>query len=105
KMQGQITDRFLTTMKMLAWLHHRRSQLAGSEPGIHGNADYRKELAAGQAYDLLRRWGKQPAAPKAETSLFRKVSILLYEGLTGEYGCDLERACVAVLNRRTEKTE
>ncbi len=105
EMQSKITARLRTTLNMLALLRHRCSQLAVSAPGIHGNVDYRKERAAEEAYDFLRRWGKQPASPKSETSLFRKVAVLLYEGLTGEQGSDLERACIAVLKRRTEKTE
>jgi len=105
KMQGQITARFLTTTKMLTWLRYRCSQLTGNAPGIHGNADYRKELAANEAYDFLRCWGRRPASPKSETSLFREVAALFYEGLTGEQGSDLERACIAVLKRRTEKAD
>src|SRR5262249_37565924 len=105
KMQSTVLARCRATVNTPALLRHRCSQLALGAPGIHGNADYRKERAAEEAYDFLQRWGKQPASPKSETSLFREVSVLLYEGLTGEQACDLERACVAVLRRRTEKSE
>jgi hypothetical protein len=106
EMQDKITARLRATVTMLALLRHRCSQLTVSEPGIiHGNADYRKELAAGEAHDFLGRWGKRPASPKSETSLFRNVSALLYEGLTGEQGSNLERACIEVHQRRTEKSE
>jgi hypothetical protein len=82
---------------VLVRLSGRCEQLIASPPGKHKSLDWQKERAAGEARDLLERHCKKVTKSSSSTSLFRETASLLYEGVTGEHGVDLERACRAAL--------
>jgi hypothetical protein len=93
--QQKAVARTRGVVAMLLQLRARCDQIAADRPGKHKLAGYRQEAAAGEAWNLLVRHNKQPTNSSSSTSLFRKVASLLYEGMTGEFGVDLERACGA----------
>ncbi len=94
----KVEARIRGVVTMLTRLRARCDQIAADRPGKHKSAGYRQEAAADEAWDLLVRHNKQPTNSSSSTSLFRKVASLLYEGMTGEFGVDLERACRATFN-------
>jgi hypothetical protein len=99
--QQKAVARIQGVVTMLIRLRARCDQIAADRPGKHKLAGYRQEAAADQAWDLLLRHNKRPTNSSSSTSLFREVAGLLYEGMTGEFGIDLERACKATFKRKT----
>jgi hypothetical protein len=77
----------------LAYLAGRCDELSAERPGKRKGAGYREEMAAVEAFRLIRRMGLHPSNSSSETSLLRIVASLLYEAVTGAQGVDLERAC------------
>jgi len=99
--QQKTLARCRTTVGMLAWLRTRCDRLLADPPGKHGNADYLQELTAEAAWDILIDRGKRPAAVGSEKSLYRKVTSLLWEVVTGEPGgASLEHPCRVVFESR-----
>jgi hypothetical protein len=96
KFQKQILANVLLTTSRVAWLRDRCKVLLKKPPGEHGSADHRKRRAAQEAWRMLRRFAHDPASGVA-TSVYGKVTTLLYEGMTGVYGQDLARACRTTL--------
>jgi hypothetical protein len=80
----------------LDYLQMRCDFLLAERPGEHGNADYRQRRVAQEAWRLLKRHGTEPAGGTGD-SLFGEIASLLWEGMTGEYGKDLQWACKAAL--------
>jgi hypothetical protein len=91
--QQQAEARARAGVGMLAAWEARCDQLIAMRPGKHGLAGWREELAAREAWHFLRRNNMEPTNSSSSTSLFRHVARLLYEGMTGEQGVDIEHAC------------
>jgi hypothetical protein len=95
--QQRILDRVRRYCGANAHLYNRCTQLLATEPGAHKNIKHRQRWAAEQAWLMLHRTGKKPVGG-TETSLFGKVTGLLYEAMTGKCDVDLERTCKGVLH-------
>jgi hypothetical protein len=92
----------LWTLSLFVWLLSRLSrrcdQLAASPPGGHGRLDASAERVADEALRIVRQHGKKVSW--SETGLFKTLTVLLWEAMTGEVR-DFERHCNAALRRST----
>jgi hypothetical protein len=99
--QQKILNRMRGFLAGLRHRHRRTEHLADSKPGKHGNAGFRQELAATEAWDSLERHGKRPAYSGSEASVYHQLTSHFYEAMTGEADVDLTRACREVHKRKT----
>jgi hypothetical protein len=92
---------FLATLKEL---RERCNQIIEREPGVHKNMAYVQRMAAGYSRTLMELCGLEVVYTNPN-SVYCTVASLLYEGLTGVQGQDLERACEAVARKPLIGTE
>jgi hypothetical protein len=78
---------------MLRYLKARCVQLLDEPPGEHRSSDFRAQWVVEEAVSLLERHYKVVTNSSSSESALRKCACLLWEGLSGEFGRDLERAC------------
>jgi hypothetical protein len=95
--QKQVTPNCAVVVSGLNYLQTRCKQLLAAKPGEHKLTDFRQRWVAEAVRKLLVRHGKQATISSSSLSPFRTTASLLWEGIFGEQGKDLERACRTVL--------
>jgi hypothetical protein len=68
--------------------------------GRHGSAGHLQEVAAITARALCEKYDK-PLASSSPTTVYRSITRLIYEAMTGEYDRDTRRACELIARQST----
>jgi hypothetical protein len=97
----QTGKRCFVTVSILAGLQRRCAELIVAKPGEHFSTKFLKRWIVEETACLLERHRKQVTNSSSEYSLMRTMARLIFEGVTGKYGVDLQWACQTVLKKRS----
>jgi hypothetical protein len=88
-------------LRGIKWMREMCQAQMRGRPEAHGPVKHLKRGCAHCAFDLM--WGFSDLRPSSSPGgPFLTITALLFEAVTGEYGADVTRACLAVLRHHRD---